>query len=77
MDKIVEELKKPEVAAAAGAVATLAVSLVVPPVLLLSAGVLAIGGVYGYNWYAKRKGEKATKKDDTANAGPAKGGKDN
>jgi len=66
--KISEEIKKPEVAAAAGAVTALFAALAVPPAVLLSAGAIAAGCVYAHDWYARRKAEKQEKKGEVVEA---------
>lgn len=61
---IKEEIKKPEVAAAAGAISALVVATAVPAALLLTAGALTVGGVYLYHWkFGSRCEGKAVQPD--------------
>lgn len=73
--KIKEEIKKPEVAAAAGAVSALVVATAVPAALLLTAGALTVGGVYLYHWKFGSKCEgKAVQPDCAPEAEASHGG---
>lgn len=71
--EVMKELKKPEVAAAAGAVGALVVAMFVPAALLLAAGAATAGGVYLYNnGFARPKDAK----DEVINVKPEEGGEE-
>lgn len=75
--EIVEELKKPEVAAAAGAIGGLAAATVVPAGVILTLGALVAGGVYLYNWIYAPESDAAKGNAESTNTSPENGGKEN
>lgn len=77
---IAEELKKPEVAAAAGAIGGLLAATVVPPTVILVLGAATASGVYLYNWHRGKKPDAAKGnggEDEVVDIAPENGGKDN
>jgi len=76
---IAEELKKPEVAAAAGAIGGLLAATVVPPTVILVLGAATASGVYLYNWRHGKKPDAMKGnggEGETVDIAPENGGKD-
>lgn len=75
---ITEELRKPEVAAAAGAVAALVAATAIPAAVILMAGAIMVGVVYLYHWkFGGRKGIKGgAEEGEVIDIAPENGGKE-
>lgn len=64
MDMIPEDMKKPAVAAAAGAAGALVLALFAPAAVLLGVGAATVAGVYLYDKHKDKDGKDGSNEDD-------------